>query len=163
MLIAIFLILAAAFVGRLVLTMAALRNWWLAIGVSAAALGVYSLTYLSGSPIGGWIFALHARIGFAASVVLAAVSCAIGFGVPVFLARTDRRGRRAKMLGVFIGVLASAYVVEVNRSALPDLWFAAGVAAFLVVKSRFYESEGDPGPADDWWDREVRRDRRRKG
>jgi hypothetical protein len=90
-----------------------------------------------------------------------------GFGIPLLLATSDSWVRWRKGVALFAGTFLTAFVVDAWLSVAPfhrflalDLWFIAGAAAYLVLKSPLFERETDPSPALDAWRSSDRRHRR---
>lgn len=128
---AIFVIVFVAFAARLVMSAAAIGNAVLAAFVALLAVAAYvaAVLILRWSP------------GALPLWVLCPLMLALGYAVPAFL--TDPRVRA---LALFAGVLTAAFVAHVWRTTpflpiylAPHSWFGVGIAAFLVLKARFFE------------------------
>lgn len=167
---AILLIALVAFVGRLVISAAALRNWWMAAAICATALSIYIVPAFAGFSVKNGISKLHAQSGAALPVVLAALGLAIGFAAPTFLARAERRDRRWTALAVFVGVVAAVFIVDLwrieevalfHRFLSPHFWFVIGVVLFVIFESSFFERGPAGSGPEEWRDPTVSESRRR--
>ncbi|HEX2833212.1 MAG TPA: hypothetical protein VHW00_09365 [Thermoanaerobaculia bacterium] len=166
---AITLIVVIAFVGRLFLTASALRNWWLACAVVAAALALYALPRWAGISVAAGIRSLIRVAADVGTFLIGAFLIVLGYCVPTFLSWSDRRDRRWKSLALFLAVLSGAFVADLRFGAPDvtplfsvDLWFGIGLAAFVALRSDVFERGDDsPSPTETW--QETRSHRRRAG
>ena len=88
------------------------------------------------------------------SVVFAIGMLAIGYSVSLFLDRARYGSRPRNVCALFTGVIASMFIADffLSRGLVqvwhwlltPDLWFAAGVAAYIVLKSSLYDRSPEP-------------------
>lgn len=142
---AVVLIAFAAYIGILARAAIAVRNWLAVAAIVAIAAAIYAVTLVTGLDWGvpvGWLYSV---LGFGTTILACAAMFGAGFFVPVMLAGAER-----KRFPLFVALLATLFAFELWRATAwaarywftrPDLWFAAGVAAYLVVKSRFFEDD----------------------
>lgn len=164
MLLVVVLIAAVAFAGRLYFSAAALRSWPLAIGTVLVAAAVYLAPLAAGFPVGRMV----AMLGRPFSAVLAPLAFVLGFGIPTLLKRQERAPRTRNAAAVAAGVLTLLFLVDLTFFAqvalwhpflAPHLWFAAGVALYVALRSDFYDRS--PNPADYYETPPSQRNRRR--
>ncbi len=164
MLTVVLLIAAAAFLGRLYFSAAALRNWPLAIGTVLLAAAAYCVPLAAGFPVAPALRLLTPPF----SAVLAPLAFLLGFGVPTLLKRQERATRTRNAAAVAAGVFTLLFVLDLTFFAqlalwhpflAPHLWFAAGVALYVALRSDFYDRS--PNPADFYETPPSRRTRRR--
>jgi hypothetical protein len=155
---AIWLIVAVAFIARILITAAALRNWWLASGIIAGALGVYAAPLAGGVEVVAVLRWMQVMLGVYGAIIIAVGIFAAGYAIPSLLAVSDRSVRWRKALALFVSVVMTALAVDTWLSVAPyhrflrlDLWFIAGAAAYVALRSSLFEREDGPSPAlDDW-------------
>jgi hypothetical protein len=149
---AIVIIAFAAYLGYLLRFAIALRNWIAVTIVAGGVTAIYVLLRLSSLGLEKPLAWLYSAIGFGATVITCMIALGAGFLVPSALARAERARTLSKLLALGGSVLATLFIVDLWRITAfqvshwvmsPNLWFAAGVAAFLVVKVRFFEDEPD--------------------
>jgi hypothetical protein len=149
---AIVIIAFAAYVGYLVRFSIALRNWIAVAIVAGGITGFYVSLRISAFDLAKPTAWLYSTIGFGASALTCIIALGAGFLVPSALARAERARTPSKLLALGISALTTSFIVDLWRITAfqvshwlmsPNLWFAAGVAAFLVVKVRFFEDEPD--------------------
>src|SRR5258708_685843 len=110
---AIFIITFVAFIGRVVISAIALRNWLTASALSILAVAVYAAPAIAGFSLEHQVGRLHSSLGTTFVLLLCAVMFAIGYGVPTLLAYAER-SRRWRRLVFLIPVVATNFA--------PDLW-----------------------------------------
>ena len=164
MLTVVFLIAAVAFLGRLYFSAAALRSRPFAIGTLLLAAAIYLAPFAAGFPVGRAV----AMLGRPFSVVLAPLAFLLGFGIPALLKRQERGPRIRNAAALAAGVVTLLFVLDLTFFAqvelwhpylAPHLWFAAGVALYVALRSDFYDRS--PSPADYYETPPSRRNRYR--
>ena len=148
---AILIIAFVAFFARLFIAARAMKSWAVAIALVVLGISVYAVPIAIGLRLDAVAIAAQSAMGFGFLILLDAVMLALGFGVPALLHTTEDRRRRGRH-ALFVGsVVLVAFAIDVWRVvsgfglafsiAAPELWFAIGIAAFLVVRLRFFEDD----------------------
>lgn len=149
---AIFLITLVAFIGRIVISAIALRNWLTVTALSIVALAICILPGRFGLSIDDPIERLHTSFGLMLVLLFCALLFAIGYGVPALLAYAER-SRRWMRLAFLVAIVVTFSVAElwmmqgrlrlVEPYIIPSTWFTAGTGWYLVIKARFFEDSDD--------------------
>jgi len=149
---AIFIITFVAFIGRIVISAIALRNWLTASALSILAVAVYAAPAIAGFSLEHQAGRLHSSLGTTFVLLLCAVMFAIGYGVPTLLAYAERN-RRWMRLAFLSAVVVTILAADLWRMELvlglvrpyiiPETWFTAGTACFLIFKARIFEDSDD--------------------
>ena len=157
MITAAFLIALVAFVGRLVLSAIAIRNWWTVTILVAVAVVGYVALRMSVFSVDELLRRLHLLLGLGLLVLMCVFMLAVGFGVPTLLSGAEQASVARRSLALFGGVAVMILAADLLRGTtmnvlpsnpflVPQLWFVAGVVCFVVLKSGFYDRDGDsPG------------------
>ncbi len=127
---AIFIITFVAFIGRVVISAIALRNWLTASALSILAVAVYAAPAIAGFSLEHQAGRLHSSLGTTFVLLLCAVMFVIGYGLVVTILAADL-WRMELVLG-----LVRPYII-------PETWFTAGTACFLIFKARIFEDSDD--------------------
>lgn len=145
---AVFLIVFVAFVARVVLSAAAIRNAVFAVALGIVAIGGYVALNLWLFSVGDAILDLVHVARMPTIIVLDALMLAGGYGIPTLLLNAETKGRAARIAAFFAGVIASMAAADVWRTTgglgitfflSPAFWFEIGVACFLIFRARFFE------------------------
>jgi len=163
---AVVLIAAAAYLGRLWFSAKALRSWPLAAAVTILAVALYVLPAFFGFFLAERIARASLTLGPKVSSLLAPLHFVLGFGVPTLLRREERAPRWRNAAAIVLGILTAVFVADATRFGIalwhylldPRLWFAAGVAMYVALRSDFYD-RSPKADVDDF--REPPRKRRR--
>lgn len=153
---AIVIIAFTAYLGFLVQATLALRHKLAAAAIVAFAVGTELVLHLQGPDLLAFSMRFHEVLGDVAQMATCAAMFGVGVLVPTALVRTARRRTFPRGLTLFLAFLITAFAVDLWWAVLrlsfaawfasPELWFAAGVATFLVVTARFFEDSEDAGP-----------------
>jgi hypothetical protein len=145
---AISLIVLVAFGARLFIAARALQRAWIAATLILIGVGLYAIPFFMGFRMAGPVDVVSERIGEAPFAILVdALMIALGFFVPVLLQRTENPQSRGRYVLFFVGVLLSLFTFDLMLAArqisptMPEIFFAVGVGAFLVVRLRFFEDD----------------------
>jgi len=146
--VAIVLIALAAFGARIFVAARSMRHPIVPLLLIAAAIGAYALPFVAGYRLEQPLIALHARSGAVLLVLADALLLALGFFVPVLLQQSEDPRSRTRLARFFVAILLTLFVLDlggvVHRlgpmpALAPELWFVIGIAAFLVIRLRFFE------------------------
>ena len=155
---AIFIIALVGFVGRLVYTAIAIRNWIAVTGLTLLAAVIYGVPLMTGYSVTRGVVRLWAAFDFVAVVLCGALLLVIGYGVPSMLAHAERKSRAWKWTAFLVALLATFLTVDLARTIggahliwvllTPESCFVGGVIGYLVFHARIFESDSEPEPAD---------------
>ena len=147
---AVLLIAFVAFAARIVFA-ARTMNRLAAAALVLLGIAIYAIPFVGGYRLELSVLAAYVRMGGGFFILLDALMLALGFGVPVLLRYSEQprsRGRHATfLLCVLLTVflidlwLVARHIPPAFELAAPEIWFAAGVGAFLVVRLRFFEDD----------------------
>ena len=148
---AIVIIAFVAYVVSVVRSAMSFRNWPIAAAIIAGAAALYVALLISGLQLDVVVRSLYSAIGFGASIVICAAMFGLGFIVPAVLSRTQQMRTARRAAALFLSVFATCAGIDLWRTARlpaqwfasPGLWFAIGVATFLVFKARVFEDGPD--------------------
>lgn len=146
---AILLIVFVAFVGRVVLSAMAMRNWLAVVALTLLAAAICAGAAYLGFSLRPSLDFLYRTGGAGMFVLVDAVIFAIGYGVPTMLRHAEERRQKwsapallaAMLLTVFAVVLwwESMRYLPPHVMAEPGTWFIIGAACFVVFQSEFYD------------------------
>lgn len=147
---AVLLIAFIAFAARIVFAARTL-NRLIALALILLGIAIYAIPFVAGYRLEGPIVAAFEWLDGFFFVLLDALMFALGFFVPVLLQSSEQPRNRARYAMFFACVLLTVFVIDlwlIARRfplafgfAAPEIWFAAGVGAFLVVRLRFFEDD----------------------
>jgi hypothetical protein len=149
---AIFLITFVAFVGRIIMSASALRNWLMAFALSILAAAICVLPTMAGLSLDGPVERLHGALGLILVLLLCALMFALGYVIPTLLTHAER-SRRWMRLTFLIAVIATISTANLwlmegrlglaEPFIIPGQWFTVGVLWYLIVTARFFEDSDD--------------------
>jgi hypothetical protein len=150
---AIFLITFVAFVGRIIISAVALRNWLVALALSILAAAICVLPGMAGLSLDGPVERLHSVLGLILVLLLCALMFALGYVIPLLThAERRRRWMRLTFLIAIIATISTArlWMMQLRLGLaepfiIPGQWFTVGVLSYLIVTARFFE-DSDEAP-----------------